>query len=125
MSLITLPAFLARRKDTAMPETTTPAEKTADDVVMRFLTQGGATVELHSQTRTVNYQYGSPGYLIGNGETRVSNGFNWRCVGCNAIGGGGRYGFGDNHFDEYAPDKSRTEANEHAATCRAMPKPGA
>ena len=120
-------AFLTRRKDTPMTSTTTETSppQTDDNVVMRFLTQGGATVELRRQTRTVNYQYGNPGYLLGNGQTRVSNGFNWRCLGCNAIGGGGRYGFGDNHFDEYMPEKSRTEANEHAATCRAMPKPTA
>ena len=120
-------AFLTRRKDTPMTSTTTETSppQTDDNVVMRFLTQGGPTVELRRQTRTVNYQYGSPGYLLGNGQTRVSNGFNWRCLGCNAIGGGGRYGFGDNHFDEYMPEKSRTEANEHAATCRAMPKPTA
>ncbi|MEZ7005691.1 hypothetical protein [Streptomyces sp. AD55] len=103
--------------------TETPAPQADDNVVMRFLTQGGATVELHRQTRTVNYQYGSPGLLLGDGRTRVSNGFNWRCLGCNAIGGGGRYGFGDNHFDEYAPENSRAEANQHAAACRAMPKP--
>lgn len=118
-------AFLTRRKDPTMTDTTTQAEKTTDDVVMRFLTQGGATVELRRQIRTVNYEHGRPGYLLGNGQTRTSNGFNWQCLGCNAIGGGGRYGFGDNHFDEYAPEKSRTEANEHAAGCRAMPKPTA
>ena len=70
--------------------TQTPAPQTSD-VVMQFLTQGGATIELHQQTRTVNWQYGQPGFLIGNGETRVSNGFNWRCLGCGSIGGGGRY----------------------------------
>lgn len=122
-------AFLTRRKDTPMTDTTetttTTAPQTSGDVVMWFLTQGGATVELHRQTRTVNYQYGSPGYLIGDGQTRTSEGFNWRCFGCGAIGGGGRYGFGGSHFDEYAPDKSRSEANDHAATCRAMPKPAA
>jgi hypothetical protein len=102
-----------------------PGAQAATSVVMQFLTQGGATVELRRQTRTVNYQYGSPGFLLGNGQTRVSNGFNWRCLGCNAIGGGGRYGLGDNHFDEYAPEKSRDEANEHATRCRALPRPAA
>src|SRR5690606_20137778 len=73
--------------DTTTTQTSTPQT----DVVMQFLTQGGATVELHQQARTVNWQYGQPGFLIGNGETRVSNGFNWRCLGCGSIGGGGRY----------------------------------
>jgi len=120
-------AFLTRRKDTPMTDTTVQTEQptTSNDVVMRFLTVGGATVELHRQTRTVNYQYGSPGYLLGDGQTRLSNGFNWRCLGCNSIGGGGRYGLNARHFDEYAPEKSRSEANEHASTCRAMPQPTA
>ena len=120
-------AFLTRRKDTPMTSTITQtsAPQTDDNVVMRFLTQGGATVELRRQNRTVNYLYGQPGYLIGNGETRVSNGFNWRCLGCDDIGGGGRYGFGDKHFDEDHPSRSRDEANAHASSCRAMPKPTA
>jgi hypothetical protein len=60
-----------------------------------------------------------------NGESRISNGFNWRCLGCDDIGGGGKYGLGDRHFDEYQPQQSRDEANQHATNCRAMPKPNA
>jgi hypothetical protein len=109
--------------------TPTPAteatSQTSNDVVMRFLTQGGATVELHRQTRTVNYLPGQPGYLMPNNEKRVSNGFNWRCLGCNTIGGGGRYGLQDRHYDEDYLTTSRAEANTHATTCRAMPKPTA
>ena len=45
MSLITLPAFLTRRKETAMTDATTVPEA-ADDVVMRFLTHGGAEVHV-------------------------------------------------------------------------------
>jgi hypothetical protein len=108
--------------DTTTTQTPTPQ---TSDVVMQFLTQGGATVELHQQTRTVNWQYGQPGYLIGNGETRVSNGYNWRCLGCDSIGGGGRYGMGARHFDEGQLPECRDEANAHATTCRAMPKPTA
>ena len=118
--------FLTRRKDTPMADTTipeTPAPQVDASTVMRFLTLGGATIELHRQTRTVNYLPGQPGYLMGGGEKRVSDGFNWRCLGCGSIGGGGRYGFGDNHFDETYPRESRDEANTHASTCRAMPKP--
>jgi hypothetical protein len=121
-------AFLTRRQEkTPMSETTaaSTAQQTNDGVVMRFLTQGGATVELNRQTRTVNYLPGQRGYLMPNNEKRVSRGFNWRCLGCNEIGGGGRYGFGDRHFDEHTPRESRDEANQHATTCRAMPKPNA
>lgn len=113
-------AFRTRRKETPMPETTTTA---TDDVVMRFLTQGGAVVELHRQDRTVRHSLGRPTYLLANGKTRTSHGFNWRCLGCDEIGGGGRYGLGDNHFDEHEPNDSRDEANKHADQCRAMPKP--
>lgn len=38
-------AFLTRRKETPMPETTTTAQKT-DRVAMRFLTHGGAEVHV-------------------------------------------------------------------------------
>jgi len=46
MSLITLPAFLTRRReDTTMPETCNTAEVT----VMRFATQGGAEVHVSAR----------------------------------------------------------------------------
>ncbi|MFF7190516.1 hypothetical protein ACFZAR_36095 [Streptomyces sp. NPDC008222] len=111
-----------------MPEDTiseTPAQETANDVVMRFLTQGGATVELHHQDKRVRTLPGSSVQVMPNGETRISHGFNWRCLGCGDIGGGGRYGLGDRHFDRFQKDEARNEANQHATTCRAMPKPTA
>lgn len=119
-----LRALLTRRpKQTSMPETTTiETDKPTDDVVMRFLTQGGATVELHRQDRRVRTLPGDSVRVMADGQTRISNGFNWRCLGCDAIGGGGRYGLGDRHFDEHKPSESRTQANEHAETCRSMPK---
>ncbi|MFF9287533.1 hypothetical protein [Streptomyces griseosporeus] len=121
-------AFLTRRKEATMPETpttVTTTPQTDTDVVMRFLTQGGATVELHHQVRTVRHIAGRPGYLLPDNQSRTSHGFNWRCLGCGSIGGGGPYGMGYHHFDEYEPNESRDEANEHAAQCRAMPKPTA
>lgn len=112
-------------KSTSTPQPQPSPAPPTDDVVMRFLTVGGATVELHHQTRTVNYQYGRPGYLIGNGETRVSHGYNWRCLGCGSTGGGGRYGMGSRHFEDLQLSECRDEANQHATTCRAMPRPPA
>lgn len=120
MSLLTLPRF--RRKETAVPETTTQTET---DVLMRFLTQGGAVVELHSQVRRVRTHAGAGRYLLPDGETRISEGFNWRCLGCEATGGGGRYGLGDGHFDETQQRDARDEANAHAKGCQSMKKPGA
>jgi len=105
--------------------TQTSAPQTDDNVVMRFLTQGGATVELHRQDRRVRTVPGNSVQIMANGETRISHGFNWRCLGCDAIGGGGRYGLGDRHFDFNQQDQARDEANKHATTCRAMPKPTA
>lgn len=103
----------------------TPGAQADTSVVMQFLTQGGATVELHHQTRTVNYLPGQPGHLMSDGEKRVSNGYNWRCLGCGSIGGGGRYGMGARHFDEYQLPECRDEANTHATACRAMTRPEA
>ena len=119
-------AFLTRRKNTTpvdTAETANTAQQPTDDVVMRFLTQGGATIELHRQDYCLRTMPGNSVQLMPNNETRISHGFNWRCLGCDAIGGGGKYGLNERHFDEYRPNESRTEANEHAANCRAMPKP--
>lgn len=123
---MSLTAIFTRRprKETPMTTTTT-TDKPANDVLMRFLTQGGATVELHRQDQRVRTLPGSSVQLMPNGETRISHGFNWHCLGCDAIGGGGRYGLGDRHFDERHPNESRDEANAHAEKCRAMPKPTA
>lgn len=120
-------AFLTRRarQETPTPEPVTAAETDApqddDNVLMRFITQGGATVELHRQDRTVRTQAGSV-YALPNGTSRLSHGFNWRCLGCDLIGGGGRYGLGGRHFDETQKFEARNEANQHATDCRALPK---
>lgn len=97
MSLITLPPFMTRRKETVMPETVTtaPAE-TEPHVLMRFLNQGGAMVELRKERKRDRTVYP---YL---------------CLGC------------DDEFDNYSSIwNARDEANKHAEKCRAMPKPGA
>jgi hypothetical protein len=96
MSLLTLPAFLARRKETAVPETTPTPTTNKSNVLMRFLTQGGATVELRKEPK--------PGRLV----------YPYLCLGC------------DYEFDNYSSIvHARSEANAHAESCRAMPKPTA
>ncbi|MFE6474632.1 hypothetical protein [Streptomyces rochei] len=79
-----------------MTDATPAAIAPVNNVLMRFLTQGGATVELrkeHRRDRTV-YPY--------------------LCLGC------------DYEFDNYSSVvHARSEANAHAEGCRAMPKPTA
>ena len=89
-------AFLTRRKETAVPETTTAPAATKSNVLMRFLTQGGATVELRKEPKR--------GRLV----------YPYLCLGC------------DYEFDNYdSIVHARGEANAHAESCRAMPKPTA
>ena len=101
MSLITLPAFLIRRREdtTPRPETTTTPQQADDGILMRFLTQGGATVIVTGSGR-----YGAE-------DCR------WKCLGC-----------GDTDRNRavarYDWD-ARNKANDHATDCRAMSKPEA
>lgn len=92
-----------------------PGEEPADQVVMRFLTQGGAPVELHTETfrRPFNSRRDENGHWIHDWEP--AQGFNWRCTGCHTVG--------DDYsaYNESKPDRSRDEANAHAGQCRAMP----
>lgn len=96
MSLLALPAFLTRRKDTPMPETT-PAS-ISDNIAMRFLTQGGAEVHVTASGRHVDKDH------------------HWKCQGCDDSNG---KSFPLCYWE------ARSEANAHAAACRAMPKPEA
>lgn len=93
-----LPAFMTRHKETVVPETTA-STKTESDVLMRFLTQGGATV-----------------VVTGSGHYAAEDN-RWKCLGC------------DQGADRYSTGRyigiARDDANRHAGKCRAMPKPGA
>jgi S-adenosylhomocysteine hydrolase len=97
MSLITLPAFLARRKETTVSQTTPAPATTKNNVLMRFLTQGGAEVHVTGSGR-----YGAEDH-------------HWMCLGCSET---------DNGIGRWDWD-ARQQANGHAANCRAMPKPTA
>lgn len=93
-------ALFTRRPKQNTPETPAPTtaqpEKTDNDVLMRFLTQGGAQV-----------------HVTGSGRYVEDN--NWKCLGCNdGSEGSGRHDW-----------IARDAANEHASACRAMPKPNA
>ncbi|MEV8523167.1 hypothetical protein AB0451_03265 [Streptomyces sp. NPDC052000] len=124
MSLITLPAFLRRhREDSPMPEIVTTETTATPAVLMRFLTQGGAVVELHKHTYAARTDI--RGYALTAGERRTVDGVNWRCLGCGSQGGQGRYGFGPGGYEGWDLYEPRSDANEHASACRAMPKPQA
>lgn len=115
-----LPAFLTRRKETTVPETAT-AETPAPsrDVVMQFLTQGGATVDLYRRAWSAFY------YARANAKDVDFRGFQWQCNGCDTTGAAGRYRLQTDGYDEHEPRESREHANEHAEKCRALPKPTA
>lgn len=116
MSLLTLPAFLTRRReDTTMPEITTPEASTG--TVMRFLTQGGAIVELRLHAWTETY------YRDGKVYERVDkSGFEWSCGGCDMTGAQQHLRLGGHGYEEREPRDSRRDANDHASNCWAMRK---
>lgn len=122
MSLIALPAFLIRRReDTTMPDTAATPEAPApadDNTVARFLTLGGAVVRMYP-TRFITRWAGGPPFAA---DPHEIGGFQWECVGCGAYGREGET-YKDRNYREQA--EARTEANEHADTCRAMPSPEA
>lgn len=93
---------------------TTPATP-----LMRFLTVGGATVEVHSYRFQTNYT--SRGRPYASDRLREVDGFVWQCLGC---GTHSRDSF--LYDDGYLPNEhaeARDHANAHACECRAMPKP--
>jgi hypothetical protein len=115
-------ALLTRRKETPMPETPatateTPAPQADDNALMRFLTIGGATVRVH-KTRFITRWAGGPPFAAA--KPYEINGFQWTCDGCGAYGREGET-YKDRNFRQVV--EAREDANEHASTCRAMPKP--
>lgn len=118
---MSLPAFLTRRReDTPMPETASGAR---DDIVMRFLTQGGAVVEVRTCRFRTRYTVKGRPYI--SDEYREVNGSNWRCLGCGKQGDAAGYSYQAEPYLPDEADKARDDANGHAAGCRAMPKPTA
>jgi hypothetical protein len=99
----------------SQPETTT-----ADpDVLMRFLTIGGATVELRSHQFKTRYQWDSRSRVFPNYETRTVDGYRWQCLGCGKLGAAD---FNSTDYLDHEHDRARDDANSHASACRAMPR---
>lgn len=113
-------ALLNRRRNTQTDTGPTPATETvaepASNVVMRFLTQGGAVVRVYP-TRFVTRWAGGPPFAA---EPHEIGGFQWKCDGCLAYGREGET-YKDRNYRER--EEARDEANEHADTCRALPQP--
>lgn len=100
-------------EETAVPDTTTDIQ-TSTDVIMRFLTQGGAAVDLRSHTWTELA-------VIREERVRVERtGFRWSCAGCDTTGP--REYDSRTGYYESEPRESRDHANAHADACRAMPR---
>lgn len=114
-----LPTLFRRNaKENAVTETTTSAAP-----LMQFLTVGGAVVELRAHRfSTLFTTYRGRGYLAHDREKGEVDGFVWSCRGC---GGSGRDVLSDGQYLPGERGKARDDANEHAETCRAMPRPTA
>ncbi|MFD3782094.1 hypothetical protein [Streptomyces sp. NPDC058612] len=89
--------------------------------LIRFLTMGGATVEVHASRFSTRYSWKGRPYV--NDTAHEVDGFRWECGGCAATGAtdgsnGPRWDYG-----RYLPDERdlvRADANDHATRCRAM-----
>ncbi|MFE2412332.1 hypothetical protein ACFXDE_28690 [Kitasatospora sp. NPDC059408] len=104
-----------------MSSTTTSTVWTAawpENVLARYLTVGGAQIDLTSvRFRTRFLPKGRP--YVGDTYHEV-DGFTWKCNGCGTTGSVGVYG------DPYLPNErqdAHLDANAHANECRSMPKP--
>ncbi|MEV2203712.1 hypothetical protein AB0E11_27650 [Streptomyces fradiae] len=89
------------------------------NTVMRFLNLGGAPVDLYRHTWTVHH-YATTHTPA---KTFKQTGFEWRCTGCDMTGAEKHLRMGEAGYHETEPRESRTDANTHASTCRAMPRP--
>ena len=89
-----------------------------ENVLARYLTVGGAHVDLTSiRFRTRYLPQGRP--YVGDSYREV-NGFTWTCHGCGTTGSVGSFG------DPYLPNERQDAhlgANAHANGCRSMAKP--
>jgi len=117
-------AFSLRRTRPNADIAPAPELKTADTdaVIVRFLTVGGATVELRSHRFTTRWRplKGRPDVIA---QPYEVDGYAWKCLGCDAYGRDPHSYEGDYLQDERG--KAREDANTHANGCRAMPRQGA
>ncbi|WP_433382660.1 hypothetical protein [Streptosporangium sp. CA-115845] len=91
-----------------------------EGVITRYLTVGGATVDLHSHRFTAKWSYRGAPYAASPDQRYEVGGFNWRCLGCDAYG---REGDTYNEPGYRALDEARESAQEHAERCRAISRP--
>lgn len=99
-------------------------EPVATAPLMRFLTLGGAVVEVHNHRFRTRYLHGRPYPDKESGEV---DGFIWRCLGCAADGESDGADGPSIDRGRYLPKElhlARTDANTHAGQCRAMAPAG-
>ena len=118
-----LASLISRRntqQDAPAPEQQPePTAAVVDNTIARFLTQGGAIVRMYPTRFTTRWAGGPP---FAAAKPYEVSGFQWKCDGCGAYGREGDTYKDPNYRDQ---TEARTEANEHADTCRAMPQPTA
>ncbi|MFJ9799850.1 hypothetical protein [Streptomyces sp. NPDC101145] len=110
------------RKESPVTTAPTPVEQpTATNVVMRFANLVGTPVELYRHAWTEHH------YATAHtpAKTFERNGFEWRCTGCDMTGAEKHLRMGEAGYHEAEPRESRNDANTHASTCRALPRPSA
>jgi hypothetical protein len=117
-----LSRYRARRQQRRIVHPRTLAPKPDNsNVVTRFLTHGGATVELRAKrfaTRTHPVK-GRPDVLD---EPYQVDGYDWDCLGCGA-GSQDRSYWDEQGYLPKEQREARDDANDHASVCRATPKP--
>lgn len=103
-------------------DNTTVTDNTTDQIVSRFLTVGGATVEVRRHRFQTVYTWQGRPYVtsVEDPQRRTVDGYRWSCLGCGVLGEAALMD------GDYLPDeagKARDDANRHAGNCRAMPLP--
>ncbi len=97
-----------------------------EGVIARYLTVGGATVEMRSLRFTTRYTPQGRPYV--SDKSREVDGSSWFCLGCGADGSTDAAAtyirFDHGRYLPNERDDARRDANAHAEKCRAMPKPG-
>ncbi|MCG6496643.1 hypothetical protein [Kitasatospora sp. A2-31] len=135
---IRLPRQLRRRGGTLQPAKYAPllqspaAAEAAPEPepvpLMRFLTVGGAAVELWPHRFVTRYTHQGRPMVHSDRSTRECDGYRWSCAGCGATGkshGTDGIQFNGGLYLDVERDLARRDANTHATECRSMPAPAA
>jgi hypothetical protein len=100
-----------------MSQTSPFATPWPEGTIVRYLTVGGATIDLRS-TRFVTRWQGGPPFAAS--KPYETDGFQWTCSGCQSYGREGD-DYNDPNFRKLA--EARDDAQGHADKCRALPRP--